>query len=76
MMGIEELTRLIAQAESLERECKRINLIEQTGRGIGKICLGQLRYGRPMPDYTRSDEQDARVVPRGGEPSLRFAAFA
>lgn len=54
---------------------KRINLIEQTGRGIDKIYLGQLRYGRPLPDYTRSDAQNVRVVLRGGEPSLQFAAF-
>lgn len=54
---------------------KRIGLIEQTGRGIDKIYLGQLRYGRPLPDYARSDAQDVRVVLRGGEPSLQFAAF-
>ncbi len=54
---------------------KRIGLIEQTGRGIDKIYLGQLRYGRPLPDYSRSDGRHVRVVLRGGEPSLRFAAF-
>src|SRR5207247_149928 len=54
---------------------KRIGLIEQTGRGIDKIYLGKLRYGRPIPDYTRSDDNNVRVVLRGGEGSLRFAAF-
>jgi ATP-dependent DNA helicase RecG len=54
---------------------KRIGLIEQTGRGIDKIFLGQLRYGRPVPDYTRSDDHNVRVVLRGGEGSLQFAAF-
>jgi len=54
---------------------KRIGLIEQTGRGVDKIYMGQLRYGRPAPDYTRTDESGVRVVLRGGEPSLQFAAF-
>ena len=54
---------------------KRIGLIEQTGRGVDKIYLGQLRYGRPAPDYTRSDADGVRVTLRGGKPSLEFAAF-
>jgi ATP-dependent DNA helicase RecG len=54
---------------------RRIGLIEQTGRGVDKIYLGQLRYGRPAPDYTRSDVSGVRVVLRGGKPSLQFAAF-
>lgn len=54
---------------------KRIGLIEQTGRGIDRIFLGQLRYGRPIPDYTRSDNKNVRVVLRGGKGSLEFAAF-
>jgi ATP-dependent DNA helicase RecG len=54
---------------------RRIGLVEQTGRGIDRIYLGQLRYGRPAPDYTRSDETGVRVVLRGGDPSLQFAAF-
>ncbi|MEW6173345.1 MAG: RNA-binding domain-containing protein [Bacillota bacterium] len=54
---------------------KRIGLIEQTGRGVDRIFMGQLRYGRPAPDYSRSDPNDVRVVLRGGNASLRFAAF-
>ena len=54
---------------------KRIGLVEQTGRGVDKIYLGQLRYGRPAPDYSRSDRTGVRVVLRGGQPSLEFAAF-
>lgn len=53
----------------------RVGLIEQTGRGVDKIYMGQLRYGRPGPDYTRSDSSGVRVVLRGGPPSLQFAAF-
>ncbi len=34
---------------------KRIGLAERTGRGIDRIYEGMLRYGRPAPDYTRSD---------------------
>ncbi|MHB1768354.1 MAG: ATP-binding protein [Phycisphaerae bacterium] len=51
---------------------RRIGLVEQTGRGIDKIFLGQLRYGRPAPDYNRSDQTGVRVVLRGGQPSLEF----
>jgi len=53
----------------------RIGLVEQTGRGVDKIYLGQLWYGRPIPDYTRSDASGVRVMLRGGSPSLQFAAF-
>ncbi len=54
---------------------KRIGLIEQTGRGVDRIYMGQLRYGRPVPDYTRSDADGVRVILRGGQPSLEFAAL-
>ena len=54
---------------------RRIGLVEQTGRGVDKIFMGQLRYGRPAPDYSRSDPEGVRVVLRGGEASLDFAAF-
>jgi len=59
----------------LAAACKRIGLVEQTGRGVDKIYMGQLRYGRPVPDYTRSDSTGVRVVIRGGKPSLDFSAF-
>ncbi len=55
---------------------RRIGLVETTGRGIDKIYLGQLRYGRPLPDYSRSDRDAVRLILRGGEASLSFAAFA
>ena len=54
---------------------RRIGLIEQTGRGVDKIFMGQLRYGRPAPDYSATDSTGVRIVLRGGEPSLQFAAF-
>lgn len=54
---------------------KRIGLVEQTGRGVDRIFMGQLRYGRPIPDYSRTDSTGVRVVLRGGEASLEFAAF-
>jgi len=33
---------------------KRIGVAERTGRGIDRIYEGVLRYGRAMPDFTRS----------------------
>lgn len=35
---------------------KRVGLAERTGRGIDRIYEGMLRYGRPTPDYSMSDE--------------------
>ena len=35
---------------------KRIGLAERTGRGIDRIYEGMLRYGRPPPDYSMSNE--------------------
>ena len=54
---------------------KRIGLVETTGRGIDKIYLGQLVYGRPIPDYGMSDGEKVRLTLRGGKGSLEFAAF-
>lgn len=54
---------------------KRIGLVEQTGRGVDRIYFGQLRYGRPAPDYSRTDSEGVRVVLPGGQPSLEFAAL-
>jgi ATP-dependent DNA helicase RecG len=34
---------------------KRIGLVERTGRGVDLIYRGLLRFGRPDPDYSRSD---------------------
>ncbi|MBF0294686.1 MAG: putative DNA binding domain-containing protein [Magnetococcales bacterium] len=34
---------------------KRIGLAERTGRGIDRIFEGLLRFGRPSPDYGRSN---------------------
>lgn len=59
----------------LAQAFKRAGLIEQTGRGVDKIYRGQVRYGRPIPDYTRSNTDGVRVVLRGGEASLEFAAL-
>jgi len=55
---------------------RRLGLVERTGRGIDRIYLEQLRYGRPVPDYTQSSSDGVRLVLRGGKASLEFAAFA
>lgn len=40
---------------------KRIGLAERTGRGIDRIFEGMLRYGRPAPDYSLSDDVTVSV---------------
>ena len=37
--------------------------------------FGQLRYGRPAPDYSRSDASGVRVVLHGGTEFMKFTAF-
>ena len=34
---------------------KRIGIVERSGRGVDKIYRGMLRFGRPEPDYNRTD---------------------
>ncbi|MDQ6693795.1 MAG: hypothetical protein M3014_05155 [Chloroflexota bacterium] len=53
---------------------RRINLVETTGRGIDKIYMGQLRYGRSLPDYSRSDREAIRLTLLS-DANLAFAAF-
>ncbi|HEU4629953.1 MAG TPA: ATP-binding protein [Gemmatimonadaceae bacterium] len=52
---------------------KRIGLVERTGRGIDTIYEGQLRYGRPVPDYSRSTATTVQVVLPGGPADLALA---
>ncbi len=49
---------------------KRIGLAERTGRGIDLIYQGLLRYGRPAPDFRRSDRNSVIVTLPGGEADL------
>lgn len=34
---------------------KRIGIVERSGRGVDRIYRGMLRFGRPEPDYSRTD---------------------
>nr|WP_317202600.1 hypothetical protein [Janthinobacterium sp.] len=34
---------------------KRIGVVERSGRGVDTIYRGMLRFGRPEPDYRRTD---------------------
>jgi ATP-dependent DNA helicase RecG len=34
---------------------KRIGLVERSGRGVDTIYRGMLKFGRPAPDYSRTD---------------------
>lgn len=40
---------------SLADAMKRIGVVERSGRGVDKIYRGMLRFGRPEPDYQRTD---------------------
>ena len=51
---------------------KRLGLAERTGRGVDLIYQGLLRYGRPAPDYTRSDRAGVTVAFSAGPADLGF----
>jgi len=51
---------------------KRIGLAERTGRGIDRIFEGMLRYGRPAPDYSLSNEFTVSVQMQNVAADLNF----
>lgn len=51
---------------------KRIGLAERTGRGVDLIYQGMLRYGRPEPDYSRSDNTSVVVRLSSAKPDVDF----
>ncbi len=54
---------------------KRLGLAERTGRGVDLIYQGLLRYGRPAPDYTRSNPAGVTVVFSSDPADLGFLAL-
>ncbi|MCH9826283.1 MAG: putative DNA binding domain-containing protein [Gammaproteobacteria bacterium] len=40
---------------------KRIGVVERSGRGVDKIFRGLLKFGRPAPDYSRTDANSVIV---------------
>jgi len=57
---------------SLVDVVKRIGYTERTGRGIDAIFYGQLRYGRPIPDYSDSTSQQVTVFLSNQKPDFAF----
>jgi ATP-dependent DNA helicase RecG len=51
---------------------KRIGLAERTGRGVDLIFQGLLRYGRPEPDYSRSNISQVAVRFSSAAAELEF----
>jgi ATP-dependent DNA helicase RecG len=51
---------------------KRIGLAERTGRGIDRIYEGMLRYGRPAPDYSMSNEYTVSLFLSNAAADLEF----
>jgi ATP-dependent DNA helicase RecG len=54
---------------------KRIGLTERTGRGIDRIFEGLLRYGRVVPDYSRSDTSSVILRISEAEADFDFLEF-
>jgi len=51
---------------------KRIGLAERTGRGVDRIYEGMLRFGRPEPDYARSDATSVVLRLAHARPDVAF----
>lgn len=51
---------------------KRIGIVERSGRGVDKIYRGLLRFGRPAPDYSRTDRHTVVVRLDTGAADLDF----
>jgi ATP-dependent DNA helicase RecG len=51
---------------------KRIGVVERSGRGVDKIYRGLLRFGRPAPDYQRTDAQNVVLRLPTAEADLDF----
>lgn len=51
---------------------KRIGLAERTGRGIDRIFEGMLRYGRPAPDYSMSNDSSVLLLMSRADADVAF----
>ena len=51
---------------------KRIGLAERTGRGIDRIFEGMLRYGRPAPDYSMSNDSSVVLLMSRADADVAF----
>lgn len=51
---------------------KRIGLVERSGRGVDLIYRGLLRFGRPEPDYSRTDAHSVILKLSTAEADLAF----
>lgn len=49
---------------------KRVGVVERSGRGVDTIFRGMLKFGRPSPDYSRTDDHGV-VVRLPTEPADR-----
>lgn len=59
----------------LAEALRRIGLVERTGRGIPRMFEGQLLYGRSAPDYSRSTNDEVRVLLAGGEANVGLTRY-
>lgn len=57
---------------SLADAMKRIGVVERSGRGVDTIYRGLLRFGRPAPDYQRTDSSSVILRMPTGEADFSF----
>ena len=69
LLTVEPYSRNPALADAF----KRIGLAERTGRGIDRIFEGSIVYGRPLPDYSESNERVVKLFIQKAKPDLPFA---
>lgn len=51
------VTEPMPRNQALADAMQRIGVVERSARGVDKIYRGMLKFGRPMPDYSRTSAQ-------------------
>ena len=64
------------KSEIRNSQSEAVGLVERTGRGVETIYRGQLRNGRPPPDYTLSTAASVSVILPSGPADLDFVLLA
>lgn len=68
LISADPLGRNRVLAETL----KKIGLVERTGRGINRIFEGSIMYGRPLPDYSNSNDKKVSLFIPRAKPNAAF----
>lgn len=76
LRAMEELSTAIGvRNPAIADAFKRAGLVDRTSRGINRVFMSQLQFGRPGPDYGRSTPFSVVARLRAGPADKALAAF-